>query len=560
MSSQGIPKPQRPTRGKAGFSGSSPLGFRGLSPRDKVDNAEGEKEKNRFLKPNPFGKRSGSGSGGGNSSPSGRSNSTFALKPVSSAPEAVIRNLATQAGITAERKGVRRAGATAPPPSSDPTPSSSFSNVAMKKSLTPPTIDMFLNESASIERRLNRPVEENKQVDVDKIIQDASKFSEERELLMDERDYLLEKLRLTEEEICAEQAHTLELEKQLRSLGDGIPLESRIQSRKENLIKQRDATVKVMIEEGKGSKDDDVLPLRVEAQLEAELAASVRVMALETWEELEEMKSTTNRLLLTSDEKEEVVMKRCWLGRYWQLAERYGVHKDVAKLQNERWHKLAPCPLEVVLDIGQRAMEEADDGTGNFSSSAGLGNSLMLSVTSEDTIESMLLVDEGLRCMAELQVEMAVQVVMAQHRSPPLMRPNASGDGVIEAPSLETVELSEDEVEDVQFKQHWLVYFWRRAKNKGVEADIANERLRFWIMRARIQQPTPQDIVDVERGLEELRKLGMDHQLWDVLRSNSDPLSSSSISLVRRSMSLALEPSSFCSSSSSLIYSPSHQG
>lgn len=29
--------------------------------------------------------------------------------------------------------------------------------------------------------------------------------------------------------------------------------------------------------------------------------------------------------------------------------------------------------------------------------------------------------------------------------------------------------------------QAWLTYLWRRAKNHGVEPDIAEERLQFWI-------------------------------------------------------------------------------
>lgn len=31
------------------------------------------------------------------------------------------------------------------------------------------------------------------------------------------------------------------------------------------------------------------------------------------------------------------------------------------------------------------------------------------------------------------------------------------------------------------FMQAWLIYFWRRAKNHGVEPDIADDRLQFWI-------------------------------------------------------------------------------
>jgi hypothetical protein len=35
--------------------------------------------------------------------------------------------------------------------------------------------------------------------------------------------------------------------------------------------------------------------------------------------------------------------------------------------------------------------------------------------------------------------------------------------------ALVCTELSEEEVEDVQFKQAWLCYFWRRARRRGIE-------------------------------------------------------------------------------------------
>lgn len=43
--------------------------------------------------------------------------------------------------------------------------------------------------------------------------------------------------------------------------------------------------------------------------------------------------------------------------------------------------------------------------------------------------------------------------------------------------------------------QAWLTYFWRRAKFHGVEEDIAEDRLQFWISRSG-QSPTSHDAVD----------------------------------------------------------------
>ena len=43
--------------------------------------------------------------------------------------------------------------------------------------------------------------------------------------------------------------------------------------------------------------------------------------------------------------------------------------------------------------------------------------------------------------------------------------------------------------------QAWLTYFWRRAKVHGVEEDIAEDRLHFWISRSSTS-PTSHDAVD----------------------------------------------------------------
>lgn len=45
------------------------------------------------------------------------------------------------------------------------------------------------------------------------------------------------------------------------------------------------------------------------------------------------------------------------------------------------------------------------------------------------------------------------------------------------------------------YVQAWLIYFWRRAKTHGVEEDIAEDRLQFWISRSG-QSPTSHDAVD----------------------------------------------------------------
>lgn len=86
---------------------------------------------------------------------------------------------------------------------------------------------------------------------------------------------------------------------------------------------------------------------------------------------------------------------------------------------------------------------------------------------------------------------------------------------------MDAYELGQEESEDVLFKEAWLTYFWRRAKVHCVEEDIAEERLQVWIGRSG-QTPTTHDAVDVERGLIELRKLGIEQQLWEASRKEID--------------------------------------
>ncbi|RWW30795.1 hypothetical protein GW17_00004616, partial [Ensete ventricosum] len=142
-------------------------------------------------------------------------------------------------------------------------------------------------------------------------------------------------------------------------------------------------------------------------------------------------------------------------------------------------------------------------------------------ITAEGNIENMLAVEKGLRELASLKVEDAVMLVLAQQRRPNLLRQSGSDLRSPGDPKWDEFELSQEEAEDVLFKQSWLTYFWRRAKTHGVEEDIAEECLRFWTGRNG-QSPTSHDVVDVERGLTELRKLGIEQQLWEACRMEFD--------------------------------------
>ncbi|WCJ43256.1 Coiled-coil domain-containing protein SCD2 [Euphorbia peplus] len=219
--------------------------------------------------------------------------------------------------------------------------------------------------------------------------------------------------------------------------------------------------------------------------------------------ELKSLRIMTKRMTLTQEEMEEVVLKRCWLARYWRLSIQHGIHAEIAGEKFEYWSSLAPLPTEVVIGAGQRAREE-NSSAHDMSKLSGEGN-----------IESMLDVEKGLRELSSLKIEEAVALAMARHRRP--LSVKRDGDSPVEG-QMDVFELSQEESEDVRFKQAWLTYFWRRARDHEVEPDIAEERFEFWISHTN-KPSTSHDVVEVERGLLELKKLSVENQLWQLRTS-----------------------------------------
>ncbi|KAM6577536.1 hypothetical protein CsatB_029373 [Cannabis sativa] len=320
----------------------------------------------------------------------------------------------------------------------------------------------------------------------------SSVLQDELDMLQEENDSLLEKLRLAEERCEEAEARARQLEKQ--------------------------AAVRVAEQIGKNDLNSEVAALRIEAETARDEAISALENLHEKEYELKSLRITTQRMILNKEEMEEVVLKRCWLARYWGLCVQHGIHTEIATARYEYWSSLAPLPVEVVLSAGHKAKEHNEDNgvverksePRELSEFNGDGN-----------IENLLLVEKGLREMASLKVGEAVAIAMAQHRRPV----KSSAHGVAEELKLppdgyfEAFELSKEESDDVLFKQAWLTYFWRRAKTHGVEPDIAEERLQYWIDHEYDNRsPTSQDAVDVERGLMELRKLGIETQLWEESR------------------------------------------
>ncbi|XP_058774603.1 coiled-coil domain-containing protein SCD2-like [Vicia villosa] len=352
---------------------------------------------------------------------------------------------------------------------------------------------------------------------------DASALRDELDVLREENQSIFDKLRLEEQRCKEAEARVKELEKQVASLGEGVSLEAKLLSRKEAALRQREAALKNS-RESKDGVDKEITSLQTEVE-HAKVETEATVKQLNgTESEVKTLRSMTQRMVLTQKEMEEVVLKRCWLARYWGLATKYGICADVAVSKYELWSSLAPLPFEIVVSAGQKAKEESwekgDDATEKRSNLVPDLNDL----TGEGNIESMLSVEMGLKELASLKVEDAIVQALAQQRRP---SPNSARQLVLDIKSpgdpkfMEAFELSPEESEDVLFKEAWLTYFWRRAKAHGIEEDVAKERLLFWIGRSR-HSPTSHDAVDVEQGLLELRKLGIEHRLWEGSRKEVD--------------------------------------
>ncbi|GAU11577.1 hypothetical protein TSUD_345680, partial [Trifolium subterraneum] len=300
----------------------------------------------------------------------------------------------------------------------------------------------------------------------------TSELEDELDMLQEENDDLHEKLRIAEER-CEE-------------------AESRVKQLEQQALKNS----------SKDSYHGSVHGINTH-QTDAEEAISA----------LEKLRLITQRMILTPEEKEEVALKRCWLARYWNLCVKHGIHAEIAEAKWNYWSTFSPNPVDVVLAAGQKAKEETNLDLEDTEDQRDPNE-----LSGEGNVENMLFVEQGLRELASLKIEEALAVALAQHRRPSTLKAGFSdhlklpGEGQCDA-----FQLSEEEAEDVIFKQAWLTYIWRRAKRHEIEPEIADERLQYWISHDSTT-PSSQDAVDVERGLAEIRKLGIETQLWDESR------------------------------------------
>ncbi|KAH0763931.1 hypothetical protein KY290_020004 [Solanum tuberosum] len=347
---------------------------------------------------------------------------------------------------------------------------------------------------------------------------ETSALRDELDMLQEENDIILDKLRRTEEQREESEARVRLLEKQVASLGEGLSLEAKLLTRKQEALRQREAALKAA-QQTKDGREDEITILRTEIENLKDDTANAMEQLQEAEAEAKALRTMTQRMILTHEEMEEVVLKRCWLSRYWGLAVQYGICADIAGTKHEHWSSFAPLPFEVVISAGQKAREESWNG-GDDSDRSKRARDIS-DLSGEGNIESMLSVEMALRELASLKVEDAVILALAQHRRSNVVRQSSDPKSSVDPKLMDTYELGQEESEDVLFKEAWLTYFWRRAKVHCVEEDIAEERLQVWIGRSG-QSPTTHDAVDVERGLIELRKLGIEQQLWEASRKEID--------------------------------------
>ncbi|XP_039062432.1 coiled-coil domain-containing protein SCD2-like [Hibiscus syriacus] len=313
----------------------------------------------------------------------------------------------------------------------------------------------------------------------------ASVLQDELDMLQDKNECLLQKLHLAEERCEEAEARARLLEKQIADLGEGATLEASLSSRQASGLHM-------------------IAALQTEAEIERSETNCVLEKLSKAEFEIKALQTVTKQMMLTEEE-----MLLIYSLRTSRFA---GIQADIACVKYDYWSSFAPLPFEIVLAAGQRAREEDISSNDLEERQKVLKHTNELS--EERIVECMLLVEKVLRELELLKVEDAVAFAMAKQRRTNMHKTEVKmpTDGQFEA-----FELSQEESEDVSFKQAWLTYFWRRALSHGVEPDIADERLQSWINRSS-QSSTSQDAVEVERGLMEMRRLGMESQLWKTSR------------------------------------------
>ncbi|KAF8725874.1 hypothetical protein HU200_020439 [Digitaria exilis] len=343
----------------------------------------------------------------------------------------------------------------------------------------------------------------------------SSSLHDEINTLQMENESMYDKLHLAEERSEDGDAKSMNMEREASDIGDAVETETNLISRKDAALEQRKIAMRIASRRSSSASCDEIVTLKSEAKAANNVVTSVSRRVKRSRSELRSLQAAANKKILSQEEMEEVVLKRCWLARYWTLCSKLGILSDIAEEKQEYWCSFVPLALEAVLSIGQKARDGTLSDNAEIESRSKMPDAN--DISGDGNIESMLSVEKGLHQLASLKVEDAIMLALAENRH---IKPLSGQPSEGRSPS-ESLELSVEEREDVLFKQAWLTYYWRRAKNHNIEEDIADERLQFWIEQSNHPVSTAA-VVEVERGLHELRKLGIESQLWDATRRPLD--------------------------------------
>nr|CAB3463917.1 unnamed protein product [Digitaria exilis] len=310
----------------------------------------------------------------------------------------------------------------------------------------------------------------------------SSSLHDEINTLQMENESMYDKLHLAEERSEDGDAKSMNMEREASDIGDAVETETNLISRKDAALEQRKIAMRIASRRSSSASCDEIVTLKSEAKAANNVVTSVSRRVKRSRSELRSLQAAANKKILSQEEMEEVVLKRCWLARYWTLCSKLGtkitfalfillcdegvfrILSDIAEEKQEYWCSFVPLALEAVLSIGQKARDGtlsvhvlADNAEIESRSKMPDAND----ISGDGNIESMLSVEKGLHQLASLKVEDAIMLALAENRH---IKP---------------------------------------LSGQPSEGRSPSESL-------------------VERGLHELRKLGIESQLWDATRRPLD--------------------------------------
>ncbi|XP_039799291.1 coiled-coil domain-containing protein SCD2-like isoform X4 [Panicum virgatum] len=242
----------------------------------------------------------------------------------------------------------------------------------------------------------------------------SSSLHDEINTLQVENESMYDKLHLAEERSEDGDAKSMHMEREASDIDDAVETETIVINRKDAALEQRKIAMRIASRRSSSASCDEIATLKSEAKAANNMVTSVSRGVKSARSELRSLQATANRMILSQEDMEEVVLKRCWLARYWTLCSKHGIHSDIAEEKQEYWSSFAPLALEAVLSIGQKARDGTLSDNSEMESRSKMSDAN--DISSDGNIESMLSVEKGLRELASLKVEDAVMLALAENR------------------------------------------------------------------------------------------------------------------------------------------------